>query len=190
MSFFHNQTVRKILLTLILAWGFLTFYLQNSGVTTLIVLISIISLVGLVSIWRESSAIFILILMSFMVSYSFYIFLFQLALPVWIVMLAILLVFGYLFSYTEHRIGILGKKRTIYLVLFSLIVLEVFLVLSYFLINPISQSLIISAICYLFVGFCYTVLAKHTDNKFITYVIFTFISIVLVYLTSSWGGLV
>ncbi|MCX6808379.1 MAG: hypothetical protein NTW50_01810 [Candidatus Berkelbacteria bacterium] len=102
-------------------------------------------------------------------------------------MVGILSVFSYLFAYFEQRIGILGNKRLVYLVLFSLIILEVFLSLSYFLINPIGQSLIIAAISYLFVGFCYTVLAKHTDNKFITYVIFTTIAVGLVFLTSAWG---
>jgi hypothetical protein len=101
-------------------------------------------------------------------------------------MIAILFIFGYLFVYTEQKIGILGNKRLIYLVLFSLIILEVFLVLSYFLINPLSQSIIIGAISYLFIGYCYTILAKHTDNRFSTYAMFTAGVIFLVIASSTW----
>jgi len=153
----------------------------------LIGLVVVISLLGLIFVWRESYAIFNLILFSFITAYAFYGVLFQLSLPLWFVMIGILFVFGYLFTYTEQKIGILGNKRLVYLVLFSLIILEVFLALSYFLINPISQSLIIAAISYLFIGFCYTVLAKHTDNRFLTYLILTALVILVVLLTSSWG---
>lgn len=190
MAFLYSQRTRKILLTLILGWGLFTFYLQNPDNWNLLLPIFIIGSIGLVVIWKEISAIFTLILLSFTSSYSLYAVLYQLSLPLWFIMLGILVIFGYLFTYNEQRIGILGDKRLIYLVLFSLVILEAFMTLSYFLIDPISQSLIISAICYLFVGFCYTILAKHTDNKFITYITFTVVSIVLVLLTTTWGGLV
>jgi hypothetical protein len=150
-------------------------------------MIVIISIFALFAIWRDSSAIFILILLSFTTAYGFYGVLFQFSLPLWFIMLGITCVFGYLFTFFEQRIGILGNKRLVYLVLFSLIVLEVFLALSYFLINPIGQSLIISAISYLFVGYCYTILAKHTDNKFITYVVLSVVVIAAIFLTSTWG---
>ena len=103
-------------------------------------------------------------------------------------MLAILLVFGYFFYYTEQRIGILGNKRLIYLILFSLITLEVFFALNYFLISPLSKSLIISIVSYLFIGFCYSVLAKHEDSKLITYLILAVVLIASVFLTSIWGN--
>jgi hypothetical protein len=189
MAFLYNQISRKIILTLILLWGLFTIYFVN-GLDILLYLLGVISLFGLYYILTESSAIFLLILLSFTTSYAFFIFLFQLNLPVFLIMIGILIVFGYLFTYTEQKIGILGNKRLIYLVLFSLITLEVFLVLSYFLINPISLSLIISITSYFFVGFCYTVLAKHTDNKIGTYILITLIAFLLVFLTSNWSGLV
>ena len=135
----------------------------------------------------EIAPIFLLIFSSFTVSYSLYGLLFQMQTPIWAIMLIILLIFGYIFLYTEQRIGILGDKRLIYLVLFSLIILEIFLTLNYFLISPISKSLIISIISYVFVGFAYTVLAQHKDNLFRTYLLFAVGSVALILATSVWG---
>lgn len=190
MAFLKNHLARKILLTLILVWGGGTFYFINNNSPFLIALSSFILLIGLVYIWTEKSAIFILILLSFTSAYALNIFMSQLNIPYWLAMLSVIVIFGYLFTYTEQKIGILGNKRLIYLVLFSLIILEIFLALSYFIINPINQSLIIASISYLFVGYCYTILAKHVDNNFLTYLIITSLVILLVFMTSTWGGLV
>jgi hypothetical protein len=189
MPFLRNHLLRKIILTIVLSWGCLSFYLTNNQNLVSTVLVIFISVLGLVSIWRETSAIFTLILLSFVSAYAFYTFFLQFDLPLWLLMVSVLIVFGYLFTYTEQKIGILSDKRLIYLVLFSLVILEIFLTLSYFLINPISQSLIIASICYLFVGFCYTVLAKHPGNSFSTYLVLTSVIIISVFLTSSWSTL-
>jgi len=175
-------------LSLILSWGVFTFYWTNPGNWFQLISIFLIGVVCLFLIWREYSPVFILLFLSFTSSYSFNVFLAQMNLPVWLIMVALLIIFGYLFIYLEQKIGILGNKRLIYLILFSLITLEIFLSLTYFLISPISQSLIIATTSYLFVGFCYTILAKHVDNKFSTYLIISGIVILLVFLTSSWGG--
>lgn len=190
MAFLYNSKVRKILLILILAWGVVSFYLQNIGNLPILILTGLISLFALYTIFKENSAVFILIFLSFMTAFAFYAALYQLSLPLWFVMLGILILFGYLFTFTEQKIGILGNKRLIYLLLFSIIILEVFLSLSYFLINPIGQSLIIAAISYLLIGFCYTILAKHADNKFSTYAVITAFTIAAIFLTSKWTGLV
>lgn len=190
MAFLHNHIARKILLTIILAWSSLSFYFTNTDSLLLVVLIIFISIFGLIFIWTEKSAIFTLILLSFTSTYAFSVFMYQINIPLWLIMIGVIIIFGYLFTYTEQKIGILGNKRLIYLVLFSLLILESFLALSYFAISPINQSLVIASICYLFVGYCYTVLAKHEDNNFLTYVIITTLTILLVFMTSTWGGLV
>lgn len=189
MAFLHNHILRKIILTIILAWGCLSYYLSNSQNPVAVGLVIFVSLLGLVSIIKESSAVFTLILLSFISAYAFYTFFLQFDLPLWLLMVSIMVVFGYLFTYTEQKIGILSNKRLIYLVLFSLVVLEVFLILSYFLVSPISQSLVIASVCYLFVGFCYSILAKHTDSSFTTYLVVTSVIIVAIFLTSNWSSL-
>ncbi len=151
-------------------------------------LIALFGLFNLLFIWLEYSALVTLVSLSFLSAYAFYGFLFQYNLPNWLVMVGILLIFGYLFLYTEQRIGILGNKRLIYLFLFSLISLEVFLALAFFLINPLSKSLIMAVVSYVFVGFCYVVLAKHDDNKLSTYLTVALISMFMVFISSGWGG--
>lgn len=186
MAFLYSKTNRRILLSLIIAWGIVSFWVVNQA-SFARVLISLIGALCIVFAWLEIAPIFILIFSSFSISYALYGFLFQFSFPIWLIMIAILIIFGYLFVYTEQKIGILGDKRLIYLVLFSLITLEVFLSLNYFLISPISKSLIIATSSYVFVGFCYTVLAKHTDNKFQTYLAVAVAVITVIFMTSIWG---
>lgn len=186
MAFLYSKTNRRILLSLIVAWGIVSFWVVNQASFSR-VLISLLGVLTIVFVWAEIAPIFILIFSSFSVSYALYGFLFQFNLPIWLVMLAILIIFGYLFVYTEQKLGILGDKRLVYLVLSSLIILEIFLVLNYFLISPLSKSLIIATGSYVFVGFCYTILGKHTDNKFTTYLIVSAVVISLIFLTSIWG---
>lgn len=189
MAFLQNQILRKFILSAILLWGTVTFYLSNGQNQLFVILIVFVSIFGLFAVWKEFSAIFTLILLSFFSAYAFYTFFLQFDLPLWALMISILVVFSYLFTYTEQKIGILSNKRLIYLVLFSLVILQVFLILSYFLINPISQSLVIAAVSYLFIGFCYTILAKHESHSFVTYLIVASIMILLVFASSSWGSL-
>lgn len=190
MAFLYNKFARKLILALITFWSLVTFYYVNSGSWSLLVLMTLAALLTLLFIWYEIASIAILIYLSFIVAYSFFVLLFQIGLPVWLVMLGVLIIFGYLFTYAEQKIGILGNKRLIYLLLFSILTLEVFLILTYFMISPINQSLVIATLSYLFIGFCYTVLAKHTDNKFSTYVTSSAIIIMLILLTANWVGVV
>jgi hypothetical protein len=186
MAFLYNKLNRKLLLSLIIAWGIISFWLINQAIYSKIA-ISVLALVCFFLIIYEVAPIILLIISSFLVSYSLFGFLFQFGLPLWFVMLIILVIFGYLFVYTEQKIGILGNQRLIYLLLFSIITLEVFLALNYFLISPISKSMIIAAVPYIFIGFCYTVLAKHEDKNFLSYIILFSATILIIFSTSIWG---
>jgi hypothetical protein len=186
VALLYNKISRRLLLTLIIFWGVACFWIISQTTFTSI-LITIIGIVSLFLTWYETGPIFLLIFSSFTSAYALYGFYYQFALPFWLIMIAILIIFGYVFVYTEQKIGILGDKRLIYLVLFSLIVLEVFFTLNYYLISPLSKSLIIATISYVFVGFCYTVLAKHTDNSIKTYLIIAGIMIAVILSTSIWG---
>ena len=189
MAFLYNKLTRRIVLALIILWGVGSFWVLSTDLAVRIVII-LLGLLSIVFTLFEIVPIILLIFLSFLVSYVLYGFLFQFSLPIWLVMLSILLIFGYIFLYTEQKIGILGNKRLVYLVLFSLITLEVFLTLNYYLISPLSKSLIIATISYLYIGFCYTVLAKHTDNKLITYIFIATFVIAMIFLSSIWGGVI
>lgn len=187
MIYLFNKTANKILLETVLLLGIVYFWTSNSYLVTTF-LITIMGLLAFILIILENAPIFILIYLSFLTSFSLYSFLFQFNLPVWVIMILILILFGYFFYYTEQKIGILGNKRLAYLILFSLIVLEVFFALNYFLISPLSKSLIISTIIYLLIGFCYTILAKHDDKRLKTYLIIATIMIGVVFTSSIWGN--
>lgn len=174
------------MLSIITLWGVASFWQLNQVLPTKIAIVAI-GLLALVFTWFEVAPLFLLIFLSFISSYALYGFLFQYSLPIWLIMLGMAVIFGYIYLYIEQKIGILGNKRLIYLVLFCLIALEAFLALSYFLINPLSKSLIIGVVSYLFVGFSYTVLAKH-ENKLLTYLFVALSIITIVFVTSSWGG--
>lgn len=186
MTFLYNKLTRRVFLSLVLVWGVLSFWLINQAFFAKLS-ITFLGTLCLIFVIYEIAPLFLLIFLSFIVSYTLYGLLFQLSLPIWLVMIIILLIFSYLFVYMEQKIGILGNKRLIYLVLFSIIIMEVFLALNYFLISPISKSMIISIISYVFIGFCYTILAKHTDNKFQNYLLIAFVLIIIIFTTSIWG---
>jgi len=186
MAFLYNKISRKFLLSLIILWGLVSFYQLNQSSPTKILIIAF-GVFALILTIMETAPMFLLIYLSFTTAYAFYGFLFQYNLPVWLIMLGLLTIFGYVYLYIEQKIGILGNKRLIYLVLFCIIILEIFLGLSYFLISPLSKSLIIAIVSYLFVGFSYTVLAKHS-GKLATYVLIALSTIVMLFISSSWGG--
>jgi len=190
MAFLHSTILRRVTLTFILLWGIAPFYYLNQDSAFLLWTFFLSAGIVLYFIWYEVSAIFILIYLSFVTAYAFNVFLFQFSIPFYVAMIGILLVYGYLFTYMEQKIGILGNKRLIYLLLFSLIILQVFLITSFFLISPINQSLIIAVTSYLFVGYCYTILAKHSDNNFYHYVLFSALALFAIFTTADWSGLV
>lgn len=186
MAFLYHKLTRRLLLGLILLWSVASFCFLNP---LWFARASILALgaFGLFLTWTEMAPLFLLIFLAFSTSYAFYGFFFQYNLPTWLIMISILVIFGYIFTYTEQKTGILGNKRLIYLVLFSLVTLEIFLALSYFLINPLSQSLIIAATAYLFAGFCFTVLAKRDDASIKTYLWVAALAVSGILLTSRWS---
>lgn len=186
MAFLYNKFSRRFLLALIVIWGSASFWLVFQSLLIQVVVI-IFSVLSLIFIWLDIMPVFLLIFLSFTASYSLYGYLFQFGLPIWLVMLAILIIFGYLYLYNEQKIGILGNQRLIYLLLFSIISMQVFLALNYFFINPVSKSLIMATVSYFFVGFTYTVLAKHEDNSLRAYMLVAGAVIALIFLTSIWS---
>lgn len=187
MAFLYNKLSRQIILSLIVLWSTVSFFYLNQIFIVSIIII-LLSTLSCFFIWYEILPIFLLIFTSFVISFSLYGFLVQYGFPVWFVMIAILLLFGYTFVYIEQKIGILGNKRLIYLLLFSMIILELFLTLHYFLISPLSKSLIISAMSYMLMGFCYSILAKNSRNTIKTYITISSILVFLILASSSWGS--
>jgi hypothetical protein len=186
MAYLYHKLTRKLLLSLILIWGVVAFWIFNTYLLPS-TLVAAVGFGGLIFIWLEIAPIYLLIFLAFTSSYAFYGLSLHYNLPTYLIMLSILIIFGYIFTYMEQRTGILGNKRLIFLLLFSILVLEVFLALSYFLINPLNQSLVIASVCYMFSGFCFSVLAKQPNSNLITYLVFGLSATFLILLSSSWS---
>jgi hypothetical protein len=187
VNFIFGKFFRRAILSL-LTVGSILFYWFLSPTLFDRTIISIVGVLAITFILLEVAPLYILIVLSFFTSYSLYELLFSFNTPDWLTMILFVLIFGYLFGYTEQRIGMINRDRPLYFVLYTLIVLETFLGLSYFLINPLNQSLIITLVSYLYVGFCYTVIAKR-NREFTMYIVFAALLLVAILFLSSWGSL-
>lgn len=187
MAFLKSKLLRRIILTIILLWATVAFWFLNE-VLAISVITALLSIPVLYLIWSEKYPLIVLIFLSFTSAFALYGFLFYFNLPLWIVMLASLFLYGYLFTYLEQKIGILGPERLIYLLLFSLLILEMFLVLSYFLISPLNRSLIIALSSYLLAGFCFSIIEEKKPKSFPAYLWTFWIMIALLLFTAIWGA--
>lgn len=186
MAILRNKSLRRIALIILTFWsaGSFWFFNYNLFVSSTITLIGAISLF---LIWTELSPFFLLIFLSFTSAYSLYGFLFFLNLPLWAVIIAALIIFGYLFACFEQKFDFLKPEQAIYLVIFGLIIAETFLFLSYLLIDPLNRSLIISLVSYLIAGFCLTIIDKNHFKEFSIYLVVFMIAYLAIVLTTSFG---
>ena len=187
MAFLHNKSLRRVVLILLLAWSAGSFWFFNQS---LIVdsFVTFVAAVCLFLIWTEISPLFILIFLSFTSAYALYGFLFFLNLPLWAIMLFALLIYGYLFTFFEQKIEVLKPEQLIYLLLFALIITEMFLLLSYFLIDPLNRSLLVALVSYLLAGFCLTIIEKRSFADFLIYLLVFGLVYGLILLTASFGA--
>lgn len=188
MAFLHNKSLRRATLILLTAWsaGSFWFFSQSLFIN---VVITFVAVTSLYLIWTELSPLFILIFLTFASSFALYGFLFFLNLPLWIIMILGLLVFGYLFTYFEQKVDVLKPEQLIYLALFALIIAETFIFISYYLISPLNRSLIIALVAYLLAGFCLSIIEKKDAKKFFIYLI-TFALVLLLIVTTAPFGII
>lgn len=176
-----------MVLTLLTVWSVGSFWFLNQfDVINFVLMIASLAIFYL--IWSERSAISIVLFLSFSNAFALYGFLFYLNLPLYVIMIAILLIFGYIFTYFEQINGVLGRERLVFLLLFSLVILEIFVILSYFLISPINQSLIIALASYVICGFSLGYLKKDREQSVFTYLIIFAVCAFLILITAQWSG--
>ena len=186
MAILTNKTLRSIILTILALWAVFSFWFLNS-IVFISVIISILGVIALYAIWQEVLILYLVSFLTFAGSYALYGFLFSFNLPLWVVMIALFLIFAYIFTYLEQKSDILGKNKLVYLLIFSLIVLEVFLFLSYFLISPINRSLIITLVVYVISGFTFWVLRKNDVKNFSVYVYLSILVMMAILISAKWG---
>lgn len=186
MAFLFNKSLRRATLILILLWSVVSFW-SFSEILALNVIITIIALYGLFAILKDVAELFLLIFLSFTAAYALYGFLFLFNLPIWLIMLANLIIFIYLFAYYDQKKNFFKNERSIFLILFGLISSEVFLVLSYLLVSPINRSAIIMMVSYILAGFCIEVLVSKNIKKFWQYIYVAAAGFILLLSTSIWS---
>jgi len=186
MAFLHNKSLRSVVLTLLAIWSVGCFWMfsQNLFINSTITFVAVCSLY---LIWAELSPLFILIFLSFTSSFALYGFLFYFNLPLWVIMIFGLLIYGYLFTYFEQKVDVLKPERLIYLALFTLLIAETFIFISYYLISPLNRSLIISLETYLLAGFCLTIIEKKDSKQFFLYSVVFAVILLLIIITAPFG---
>jgi hypothetical protein len=188
MAILKNKIMRQAVLTVLLGWSLLTFWLLGQGAVVNIIFSAIYATI-LILIWTEKLPLAIVISLSFSSAYALYGFLFYFNLPLWVILLAALIIYSYLFTYFEQKSSILGMERLVYLALFGLIITETFLFLSYFLISPVNRSLIVALVVYTIVGFVSTIIKSDEHNKFYAYGISAAFLILICLVTANWGSI-
>jgi len=185
MAVLYNTNLRKAILAVVLVWSIVTFWFSGQ-IDFLSWTVTILGLGTLFLIYFERSPSTILIFLSFTSSYALYSFLYYFFLPLWVIMLGAFIILGYLFLYVEQILAILGRERLVYLLVFNLIILELFLFLNYVLIDPLNRSLIIGVSSYLFLGYCIDYVDKNLHNRFLNFVYIFLILLILILLTANW----
>ncbi len=186
MKFLSNKIFRTVLLTLMLVWA-TTFFWLLCPVLSVNIIVIIVSSLCLISIITNSNNPFTIIYLSFVTSYVLYGYMLVNNFPVWLIMLGVLIITLYLLTYLEQQENIVEDQRIVFLTIFSLIILELFLFLGYFLISPINRSLLISLTIYLIYGFCEKVITSGKYQEMKSYLLVFLFVFVTIILTASWG---
>ena len=188
MAFLKNKILSKFVLSLLLFWAGAYFYLLNQYLYINII-VAFFVLIVLILIWFEIGFLFSIIFLSFLSTFVLYGYLFAYNLPLWLVMIGFFLVHSYLFFYLEQKSEIVANLKMIYLFLFSLLVLELFLFLSYFLISPLNRSFLIAALVYFISGFTSVIIAKKESSGIIPFVLIFSLLFVMILLSANWGAI-
>jgi hypothetical protein len=171
-------------LTVFLA-GFFWVDLGNSansiGLNQLIrIAVLILAIVTVYLIWKRDFATLPILFLVYTGSYFLYQLLFSKSWPIYIILLALFAILWLIFPLFHIK-----SSHGLYFFLFVLVLFEVFVALSYWLVNPISRSLIMATTAYLYGGWLTSLDMKKTDLN--RYFIFAILSFVIILFTMRWG---
>lgn len=163
-------------------WIDLSNFVSEGGTNQLIrICVAVIGLISIYLIWTQSFPTLPILYLVFTGCYFLYQLLFSHSWPIYLIM-GILFVILWLVFPIFH----INQNHGIYFFLFVLTLFEVFLALSYWLVNPITRSLILAITAYLFGGWLIAIQTKKYDD-FKRYILFAFIAFLIILTTSRWG---
>jgi hypothetical protein len=175
-------------LLLLIIWGSASFFLFSSFplIKWAVVLISLLAVYLVLASVGE---LLLLFLINFTTTYAFYGLLFSYNLPVWFIMIGIIAVSAVTFILLSGKI-LTESSRFVLMVMFYVIsMIELYLTLSYWLVNPLTRSLIMSVFVYIFVGFLSSIKGNiFVGRSFRTYLFFAILVMIMLLFTMSWGS--
>ena len=182
-----KNLITKTYLILLLIWGVASFFLFSGlGVSTWPILV--ISIISVILVVYKTAKQFLLVYICFLLLYGIYGFQYIYNFPLWIaiIMLVFLSSFLILSLYGDHKRVL--KFLPLYVSVFVLINVEMYLTLSFWLINPLSRSFIVALSVYIFSGYLESTSEDNFErNKFNSYLFTAAVLLAILLLTSSWG---
>ena len=183
-----KKNMRKIISTLLLIWSTVFFCLM-SPVAAVNVAIILISVVLFLLVFFNRSNIILVLYLNFISSYVLFGYILLGNVPVWLVMIGVLAINIYLNCDLISNNNLDENARKIYLVVYSLLIIEVFLFMGYFILSPANRSLILTLCLYLIYGYNEEVINKVTYSGFYRYIVVFFLIFVTIVLSASWGNI-
>lgn len=176
-----------IYLFLLLLWGVASFFLFG-GLAISVWPVILISLVASYFIVFRIAKQFLLVYISFLLLYGIYGFQFIYSFPFWLALMLLVLFTSALLYFLYSEQENVKKLIPLYLGLFALINIEIYLTLSFWLVNPLSRAFIASLTVYLFAGYLESINEKNfIFPKFKVYLFTSFGLLAILLMTSTWG---
>jgi hypothetical protein len=181
-----KKFVLQFLSVFLIIWGAASFFVFPTLQFVQIAIV-VLSVSAIILLLFKRSGYFGFIITIFTNIYALYGILFTYGLPVWSVMLLLVVIFAFCFYTNFHNL--FGNHFIIYLSLFLILNLEIFLTLSYYLVNPMTRSLIMVIFSHLFYGYMTSIDEKNVlDVKNLySYIYSASIILIFLFLTISWG---
>ncbi len=182
-----NNLYSSIVLVFLILWGTASFFVFSTFLNLGWVLLA----VGLIAAYcavTEQAGYFVLILITFYNSYFLYGLQSATELPLWLLLLILASVLGFTFFLLKQQFVSDNENSFLVLIFFLISMMEIYLSLSYWLINPLTKSLIMGVFSYLFAGYLANTHSDGVvDKKFYRYIYLAIIVLAALFFTVSWG---
>ena len=182
-----ENLVEKLILIFLILWGAASFFVFP----TLVIFewsFLLVSLIVVYLVIAKRAEYFVLIDIIFSLTYFFYGLGSAFGLPLWVVLIGLAIVTGTVFWFLARKLIIINENFSLVLTFFLLSILELYLALSFWLINPLTKSLIIGIFTYVFTGYLANISEKNqVGRSFLGYIYTAVFVLLLLVLTVSWG---
>lgn len=181
-----SRILSRGILLLLVFWGTASFFLFKSPLLAEIV-VAVFALIAIFLILSDKGELPLLYFINFINFYAFYGLLFTYNLPLYLIMIGILLVSGSSFFFLGQKL-IRKNHFYFYFLLFVILILELFLTLSFWLVNPLTRSLVLVVFVYILFGFWNCFDNEEFDKDgFRNYLVIAGIILVMMLFTVGWG---